>query len=396
MQNMNEMIGTFWKIHGQEDIIGSWELFKFQISNFAQEYGREKASDRELLISQLSEKITNMEDVLDPSDMELLQATKLDLEELVNEKIRGVIFRSKCRFYELGEVNSKYFYSLEKSRYNAKTCHALFDEEGVLQTSVKKVLMMQECFYQELYTKDENVNFDLKNTSNIKINQELKIKHEEPFSMQEIADAVFQMPNGKSPGLDGIGIDFYKVFWKEIRAHVAALIGKIYQQRCLNPSANMGVISLIPKAGKDTRFVKNLRPITLLNSDYKIIEKALSNRIMLGLQQIIHSDQKGFMPGRKIAINIQCLFDLMCYCDQEKIEAFVLSLDFMKCFDQIDFSAIYGSLQFFGFADYIIDGMKILYSSFQAVVLNNGYFTNRISINRSVQVNMLMTQISSH
>ena len=214
-----------------------------------------------------------MEDVLDPSDMELLQATKLDLDELINEKIKGVVFRSKCRFYELGEVNSKYFYSLEKSRYNAKTCHTLFDEEGVLQTSVKKVLMIQEHFYQELYTKDECVNFNLKNTSNIKINQDLKAKHEEPFSMQEIADAVFQMPNGKSPGLDGIGIDFYKVFWKEIGAHVAALKGKIYQQRCLNPSANMGVISLIPKAGKDTRFVKNLRPITLLNSDYKIIEK---------------------------------------------------------------------------------------------------------------------------
>ena len=105
---------------------------------------------------------------------------------------------------------------------------------------------------------------------------------------------------------------------------------------------------------------------------------------MLGLQQIIHSDQKGFMPGRKIATNIRRLFDLMCYCDQEKIEAFVLSLDFMKCFDRVDFSAIYGSLQFFGFADYIINWTRILYSSFQAGVLNNGYFINRISINRSV------------
>ena len=51
LESMNKMIDTFWKIHGQEDIIGSWELFKFQISHFAQEYGREKASDRELLIS---------------------------------------------------------------------------------------------------------------------------------------------------------------------------------------------------------------------------------------------------------------------------------------------------------------------------------------------------------
>ena len=88
-------------------------------------------------------------------------------------------------------------------------------------------------------------------------------KQNEPIGYQEVADAVFQMKNNKTPGLDGISIDFYKVFFKKLGNLMHQVILACYEQRTLYDSALWGMINLIPKAGKDTRFLNNLRPITL-------------------------------------------------------------------------------------------------------------------------------------
>ena len=67
-------------------------------------------------------------------------------------------------------------------------------------------------------------------------------------------------------------------------------------------TARSGILNLIPKANKDTRLVKNLRPITLLNTDYKIIEKAIANKMIPALETIISKDQRGFMKDRRISV----------------------------------------------------------------------------------------------
>ena len=64
----------------------------------------------------------------------------------------------------------------------------------------------------------------------------------------------------------------------------------------LSDQQKMGVITCLPKQGKDRRHMKNWRPITLLNSTYKIFSGLLANRIKTTLNSIIHNDQKGFCP----------------------------------------------------------------------------------------------------
>ena len=68
----------------------------------------------------------------------------------------------------------------------------------------------------------------------------------------------------------------------------------------LHDSALEGLITLIPKKGRDSRYIQNMRPITLLNVDYKLVEKVLANRIKPVLSHIIHPNQKGFLPKRHI------------------------------------------------------------------------------------------------
>ena len=243
---------------------------------------------------------------------------------------------------------------------------------------------MQEEYYRNLYKKDDTVFFDEKNETELYVSQDMRAEQNLPFSEEEISRAVMQLKNNKVCGGDGLPIDLYKVMWAKLKTPFMNMLNEVYEKRMVPNSTSIGIISLIPKAGKDCRFLKFQRPITMLNTDYKVIEKAIANRMMPALEYIIAEDQKGFLPKRRISVNIRKIFDLMEIADKNKMEAFILSLDFMKCFDYIDFSAITGAMNYFNFGQYIIEWTKILYTGFKAMVQNNSYLSKRFSVNRGV------------
>lgn len=71
------------------------------------------------------------------------------------------------------------------------------------------------------------------------------------------------------------------------------------------------LITLLPKQGADPKLIKNYRPISLLNIDYKIFTGVLANRMKIILKRIIRKDQAGFLPERQIKDNT--IIDLMEY-----------------------------------------------------------------------------------
>ena len=58
----------------------------------------------------------------------------------------------------------KYFFNLEKRRYNAKMCSKLTLENGTIIVDPKKILQHQHKFYQDLYKSDPSIVFNIKNT----------------------------------------------------------------------------------------------------------------------------------------------------------------------------------------------------------------------------------------
>ena len=72
------------------------------------------------------------------------------------------------------------------------------------------------------------------------------------------------------------------------------------------------IITLLPKPNKDTIYIENWRPISLLNIDYKIIAKVIANRIKNVLPLIISQNQSGFVKDRYIGENIRTIFADKC------------------------------------------------------------------------------------
>lgn len=101
----------------------------------------------------------------------------------------------------------------------------------------------------------------------------------------------------------------------------------------LSISQRRGIISLIPKKSKDKTILENLRPISLLNVDYKILTKVIAKRIENVLPTLINLDQTGYVKGRYIGENIRLIYDLIHYTDKTNQKGIAIFLDFKKAFD---------------------------------------------------------------
>lgn len=140
----------------------------------------------------------------------------------------------------------------------------------------------------------------------------------------------------KSPGSDGLTAEFYRFFWKDIRLLLFKAIQECIERKELLTSMKQGLIILIPKQGNDKRLLDNLRPITLLNTDYKLLSGIIAARMKKGLSQIISETQSGFLGGRSIHNNIRLVLDLIDYSNIFVEKGFIVFLDFYKAFDSVE------------------------------------------------------------
>ena len=153
----------------------------------------------------------------------------------------------------------------------------------------------------------------------------------------------------------------------------------------LSISQRRGIISLIPKKSKDKTILENLRPISLLNVDYKILTKVIAKRIEKVLPTLINPDQTGYVKGRYISENVRLIYDLIHYTDKPNQKGIAIFLDFKKAFDFIEWNYLLQTLQFFNFGHDIQNWIKIFYNNVTSCVLNNGHASTFFSLQRGVR-----------
>ena len=197
--------------------------------------------------------------------------------------------------------------------------------------------------------------------------------------------ALQELKNGKSPGTDGLTNEFYKFFWKDIKHLILDSLNYALISGELSTDQKRGIITLIPKKGKNRLLLKNWRPITLLNTDYKILTKCLAIRVKQVLPFIINLDQNGCLKDRYIGENIRTISDLIDYTSLYNLPGIILLLDFEKAFDSIKWRYIRDSLILFNFGEQFINWVKIIYSNIQSTVMNNGCSSGFFSLERGIR-----------
>ena len=369
-----------------------WENLKDNLEHFSKFYAKSVAVQEKEQKQNLTRKLKSPEKKLAMINLKASNAIKMiekinekidpikeNLEKMSASAVQGAIMRSKVNWTQYGEHSSSYFLKLEKAKAKAKTMSTCTKENGQITIKSNEILQEQKNFYTKLYESNEKVQYRPININNQrKLTETQKKTLEAEITMEELQNAVKEMAKNKSPGTDGFQIDIYIVFWRKIKEVLLAAIK--YSQQCkrLTPSMRKGIISLLPKTGRDTKKVANWRPITLLNSDYKIYAKIIANRPKMVLDDIVHPDQTGFIAGRVITENIRRIFDIMEYTYKAQIPVVIISIDFEKAFDRVEYKVLYQVLKWFNFGNNFIDMVKLLFTDMSLRVINNGYFSDNI------------------
>jgi len=188
-----------------------------------------------------------------------------------------------------------------------------------------------------------------------KITEHQKIRCDYPISEKECKIALNQLNTNKSLRLDRFSADLYRIFWDEIKQCFLDCILFTSETGRLSETQYQGVITLIPKPGKDPTIACSYRPIILLNCDCKIISKVINNRLTDLLHNLIGPEQNGFIKGRYIGYNVRMMFDFMDYMDYQDDSRTLLSLDMCKAFDSLIWDFIFEAFKSFGFGNYFIN-----------------------------------------
>ena len=376
-----------------------WELIKAEVKAVSQQYSKFLQTNKHNESVILQGNLETIEKRLskDPKNYEAQQerthiVKRLEILEL--EKTKGAQIRAGIKWIEEGEKCTKFFLNLEKSRAEGNTINILTKEDGDVLTSEKDIMMEIRRYYENLYKENNNENIATEETRkfakdlNVPIlSEQQKLESELNLAENEIHAAMMSMNTGSAPGSDGIGLSWYQMFWEDIKKEFMESLEYSHQIGRLSPTQRQGTISLIHK-GKELPKEKltNWRPISLTNTDYKIISKALALRLKKVLPSIIHDNQKGFINGRNISTAIREIDDIVEYeSSRAQTESIALSIDYSKAFDTVSLGVITEALKLFGFGDNLISWIGVLLKDRLANIKNGGLYSDFFALERGVR-----------
>lgn len=369
-----------------------WEICKLEIKDETINFSKLKAKQRNIKLQNLEKELKSLLDLKDEFHDEHTKAKirelQSEIEFIYNFKATGAQIRARVQFLEEGERNTKYFHSLEKSRQARKVITSLKIDNNTI-TDTYEILNEEVRFYEKLYNSDSTINpseFDqyLNNTVTNYLNNDQANICEGKLSNSECYESLKDMKLNKSPGLDGLTVEFYQKFWPLIGDLVTNSLNEGYDRRNLSATQSESVFSLIYKKG-DPDNLENWRPISLLTIDYKIAARVLAKRLQKVIHNIVSLDQQGYIKNRYIGYNIRQIQDIIDYTDILKLDGIILFLDFKKAFDTVEWNFMLNVLHKFGFKESFIHWVKTFYSNITSCVINNGWRSNSFQVNRGIR-----------
>ena len=130
--------------------------------------------------------------------------------------------------------------------------------------------------------------------------------------------------------------------------------------------------------------MKNWRPLSLLNTDYKILTKALASRLQAVIPELVSPNQTGYIKGRYIGDNIRTIYDIIEFSSLKNLPGMIVMLDFEKAFDSISWQFLFRTLEAFNFGPVFQKWVKIIYETPQCCITNNGFSSTFFPLTKGI------------
>ena len=213
-------------------------------------------------------------------------------------------------------------------------------------------------------------------------------KLDEWITKEEVQDVMENLPIGKSAGPNRIPNAMYKYLSSYFAADLAEVLNDSIALGKLPKHFMEGDISMLYKK-KDREDPRNYRPITLLNSDYKIFTRILAIRMKNIVHEFVSETQKGFTPNTFISDGSMLMRMIEAYLNEDWLnrKGMFIFLDMEKAFDRVSYEFTMRGLEKLGFGDRFRKWVGMMYNNTtppKRRMYVNGYYSDWFEINSGV------------
>jgi exonuclease III len=200
------------------------------------------------------------------------------------------------------------------------------------------------------------------------------------LTLFELDAAAKECKTRSASGIDGFSNFFIKKYWSHFRIPLHNYANCCFRKGYLTDSFKTATMRLIPKKG-DTTLIKNWRPISLLNCFYKVISRAINNRLKIFNDRFTSRAQKGFTTNRYLQEVILNIWQTSAYCKKNNISGAVVSVDLAKAFDTIFHGFVRAAYKFFGVSDGFLNMMDTLGTNrLSRIIFDDGSLSRPIKL----------------
>ena len=317
----------------------SWDDCKHKIFLFYKQYTSSQSRKNKSAIINLSNRIAKLQNSPSPN-YKLISKLSSILSSLQSKLSSSMAIRSRTRWYEHGEQSSSYFFRRFKTNYMNTSIDSLFIPSSssptpTLSSDPISILSHATSHFSNLWSNSQPLPLPSPLSTYIpKLTTSSISELDKPISPIEFFSAVNSKQDHSSPGPDGLPYKFYKSFLLPI-SHILIPIFHMIASGSPPPLSWLnGYTILLHKKNTDPHYVSNLRPISLTNTDLKILSTILANRFQSYASYLIHPDQTGFMRNRHI---YDTILDINAFATlpSPPPQSFILSVDWSKAYDRV-------------------------------------------------------------
>ncbi|KAL9676049.1 hypothetical protein QQ045_004262 [Rhodiola kirilowii] len=291
--------------------------------------------------------------------------------------------KSRIRWLKDGDQNSKYFYTFATWRTNKNKISSIL----VAGKWVEEPALIKQAacdYFSAIFRKSDPCSWILEEMKFTSLNAIQREFLESKISEEEIQCALKECDGCKAPGPDGFNLNFYKKYWCYVKDEVVGFIEEFCENGRLAKGINKTFLALIPITVSPQSF-SDFRPISLVNSMYKILSKCLAKRLSSVLPKLISPNQSAFIANRSILDGIMVINELIHAMKFKKRAALIIKLDFWKAYDSVSWEYLEKIQRSMGFGSKWIEWMTECYSIMRMAVLVNGLPTKEFPIERGLR-----------
>ena len=203
------------------------------------------------------------------------------------------------------------------------------------------------------------------------------------FSEEEVWKTISNLGKEKAPGPDGFNIAFFQHCWDIVKEDVMGLFLEFHSKGVFEKSLNATFISLIPKV-VGTNDISKFRPISLVESVYKILAKVLASRLRSMVAKVVSPNQHAFVHGRQILDAFLIANECIDYYLKSNQAGVLCKFDIEKAFDHVSWEFLLTILEKIGFPEKWRRWISFCISIVRYSVLINGEATGFFSSSKGL------------